>query len=90
MLLLASFELGTVAIAMEKVLILVLLNVISSTTPSTSPACIQSPIEKGLSKTITIPPNKFEQVSCAAKAKATPLTPNPAIKPVKPNYNYSN
>ena len=84
-LLLANFELGTVTIASANVLILVLLNVISSITPSISDVWTQSPIENGLSKTITMPPNKLENVSWAANANAIPLIPRPVIKPVNPN-----
>ena len=76
-------EFGTFTTEFSKVLILVLLNVISSTVPSKLSNCIQSPTANGLSKNITNPPNKFLAVSCAARVTITPVIPKPAISPFK-------
>ena len=46
----------------------------STTSPSTSPTVIQSPMEKGLSSRMTTPLKKFLAISCAARpALATTL-----------------
>ena len=74
----------------SNVLILVLLNVISSTVPSKLSICIQSPTLNDLSKNITNPPNRFLAVSCAARVTITPPKPKPATKPVKFISNIDN
>ena len=76
-------EFGTFTTEFSNVLILVLLNVMSSTVPSYLSNCIQSPTTNGLSKNMTTPPNKFFAVSCAANVTISPVIPNPAINPFK-------
>ena len=76
-------EFGILTSEFSKVLTLVLLKVMSSTVPSNGDISIQSPTENGLSIKITIPPNKFLAVSCAASVTITPPIPKPATNPFK-------
>ena len=47
----------------------------STTSPSTSPTVIQSPMEKGLSSRMTTPLKKFLAISCAAREIVRPIRP---------------
>ena len=50
----------------------------SMTSPSTSPAMIQSPTAKGLSTRMTMPLKMLLAVSCAARETVRPMRPAPA------------
>ena len=63
----------------SKLLILLDLNPISSTIPSTSPIFIQSPTFIVLSTRTVKPPKRFAAVSLAARANARPPSPKEAI-----------
>ena len=80
---LTNVALGTVIIVSLPVLIIVVLKLISSTVPSTLPIMTQSPTLNGLSKRTVTAPKKLEIVSFAARARARPDIPKPAISDVK-------
>ena len=79
--LLAITWLGSIISDFPKERILVVRIPISSTTPSTLPIFIHSPIRIDLSKSRAIEPKRFAAVSLAAKAKAKPPIPKPATNP---------
>jgi len=70
---------GIVITVSIPVLISVVLRLISITSPSEVPTTTQSPTLNGLSSNTVRAPKKFEIVSFAARANASPEIPNPAI-----------
>ena len=68
----ASVLFGIDNSVLPNVRILVERNPISSTTPSSPPVSIQSPTVNGRSRRITTEPKKFDSVSFAARASASP------------------
>ena len=76
-------ELGIVIIVSAPVLSMVVRRPMVTTSPSASSTTIQSPTLNGWSMIIEIAPKTFATESFAASARARPVIPRPAMRPLR-------